>query len=66
MQEDKKPIKYQSIILQFTRTLEKSLETFIISDIIQAKTTKSNILISPFYDTNGNGFTPFASKLLSA
>jgi len=36
MQEDKKPIKYQSIILQFTRTLEKSLEIFIISDIIQA------------------------------
>jgi len=30
------------------------------------KTSKSNILISPLYDTSGNGFTPFASKLLSA
>ena len=30
------------------------------------KTTQSNILISPLYDTRGNGFTPFVSKLLLA
>ena len=30
------------------------------------KTSKSNILISPLYDTSGNRFTPFSSKLLSA
>ena len=30
------------------------------------KTTKSNILISPLYDTSGNRFTPFSSKLLPA
>ena len=30
------------------------------------KTSKTSFLISPFYDTSGNSFTPSGSKLLAA
>lgn len=51
-------------VLGFLNTQTKDLFHTIMNPKI--KTTKSNILISPLYDTSGNRFTPFASKLLSA
>ncbi len=50
-------------------TTQEELEGyFIVKSMMhpKIKTSKSKNLISPLYDTSGNGFTPFASKLLSA
>ena len=43
-------------------------KTWIITNIIVPffNTSKTSFLIPPFYDTSGNSFSPFKSKLLAA